>query len=218
MVLTRSQAHELRKPKKIKFDGDEDDIIEKELSVDDVEENEKEDEEKENAEEEDEEDDDSDEAPEMESTSKSKNEIIAREREAELQQQELKRLEKEKRKSLDKRNKQQQELKRKQKQELPEFLPDNIESIINADNVKEESEEDVVVVPKNKHFKLDDDRLSKLEEKLRQIKQDKKKAQIIRKGPVHVAVLDKKPLVPKSEYKILKNKDKWLNRKSINRK
>lgn len=207
MVVTRSQS------KPIKKTFTDDDFIDEEIVPQEQEVEEKEDEEEEEEEESDESDD---EAPEEESTSKAREDILLKEKQRQDEEAELEKQRKERRKALDLRNKQQQELKKsKQKKpiELPEFLPDDIESIMNQSQVPE---------VKAKHIRLDEDikpdRKSILEEKLRQLKQKKKVA--VKKGPVYVKVQGNmnKKVVPKSESKIIKNRDKWLNRKSINRK
>ncbi|EMG45333.1 BUD21 Bud site selection protein 21 [Candida maltosa Xu316] len=207
MVVTRSRTQATKK----KFTDD--DFIDEELSTqpDKVEESEEEESESES----------DDEAPEEESTNKAKEDILLKQKQRQDEEARLKKQEKEKRKALDLRNKQQQEISKKKTTtkptlELPEFLPDDIESIMNG--------KDNDIEPKSKHIRLDEDddikldRKSILEEKLRQLKQKKKTS--IKKGPVFVKIQSNsnKKVVPKSESKIVKNKSKWLNRKSINRK
>ncbi|RCK67744.1 Bud site selection protein 21 [Candida viswanathii] len=208
MVVTRSQSQPIRK----KFTDD--DFIDEEIVP-------REEAEEEESEEEEESDDD---APEEESTSRAKEDALVKEKQRQEEEADLERQRKERRRALDLRNKQQQEEKKKKKInlkkqpiELPEFLPDDIESIM-----KQQESDVVVSVPQSKHIRLDEDakadRKAILEEKLRQLKQKKKTA--VKKGPVFVQVQanSNKKIVPKSESKIVKNRDKWLHRKSINRK
>ncbi|RCK55137.1 hypothetical protein Cantr_04831 [Candida viswanathii] len=208
MVVTRSQSHPIRK----KFTDDDfidDEIVPREEA-------------EEEEEEEEEESDDDDDAPEEESTSRAKEDALVKEKQRQEEEAELERQRKERRRGLDLRNKQQQEEKKKsnlkkQPIELPEFLPDDIESIM-----KQQGSDAVVSVPQSKHIRLDEDvkadRKAILEEKLRLLKQKKKTA--VKKGPVFVKVQanTNKKVVPKSESKIVKNRDKWLHRKSIDRK
>lgn len=218
MVLTRSQTH-YKQPIKKKFTDDDFSDEEKVSPLSPVQ---PEDDYLSEEEEEEDDDDDSDDAPEEESTSKARSDILSEQKRLQQVEAELKKQEREKRKALDLRNTQQQQMKKsKQKSnpstapiELPEFLPDDITSIINQP----------VEELKPRHIRLDEieaspklDKKSLLEEKLRLLKAKKKVA--IKKGPVHVKIQSfNSKVVPRSESKIVKNRDKWLHRKSVNRK
>lgn len=219
MVLTRSQTH-YKQPIKKKFTDDDFSDEEKVSPLLPVQP--EDDYLSEEEEEDDDDDDDSDDAPEEESTSKARSDILSEQKRLQQVEAELKKQEREKRKALDLRNTQQQQMKKsKQKSnpstapiELPEFLPDDIASIINQP----------VEELKPRHIRLDEieasqklDKKSLLEEKLRLLKAKKKVA--IKKGPVHVKIQSfNSKVVPRSESKIVKNRDKWLHRKSVNRK
>ena len=212
MVLTRSQAHQ---PIMKKFTDD--DFSDEEninplspVQPEDIH----------LSEEADDSDSDSDDAPEEESTSKARSEILLEQKKLQQAEAELKKQEREKRKALDLRNTQQQQLKKSRQSpfELPEFLPDDVASIINQPAKALESN------LKPRHIRLDDiepspklDKKTLLEEKLRLLKAKKNVA--LKKGPVHVKIQSfNSKVVPRSESKIVKNRDKWLHRKSVNRK
>ncbi|KAI5953216.1 hypothetical protein KGF54_002587 [Candida jiufengensis] len=176
-------------------------------------------------------DSDSDEAPEEESTSTAKNQLQAQQNELKQQEIAKQRQIKEQRKLQNERNIQQKKAKREleakeleksknilQKPEkLPEFLPDNISislpSTTTTTTPKHLKEDDFSIIENEKLRK------AQIELRLKKLKQSNK--QSIKKGPVYVKTQTfntKNIVVPKSENKILKNKSKWLNRKSINRK
>lgn len=222
MVLTRGSLKLLSKqPSKIKF-------LDNETSTNDIEyHTAEEDKSVDNIENsssnnlEDESESDSDEAPEEESLTSSKQRIINVQKEQLKIEQELKKQEKEKRRQKDLQYKKQQEDKRVKRfndDDLPELLPEDI---------FESLEEEEVAVPQHasKHLTSkdfeDQERIlrQKLKEKkLEQIRKQKKLS--IKKGPVHVKVqsLNSKKMVPVSESKILNVKNKWLKRKSLNKK
>lgn len=211
MVLTRSQAHQ---PIKKKFT---DDDFSDEENINPLSPAQPED--IHLSEEADDSDSDSDDAPEEESTSKARSKILLEQKKLQQAEAELKKQEREKRKALDLRNTQQQLLKKsRQSLELPEFLPDDVASIINQPAKALESN------LKPKHIRLDDiepspklDKKTLLEEKLRLLKAKKNVA--LKKGPVHVKIQSfNSKVVPRSESTIVKNRDKWLHRKSVNRK
>lgn len=221
---TYSKPHNAApKNKKIKFDDDDDDDesipneveeIQDQNDIGEIEEDS----------EDDLEDEDSDEAPEEESTSAAKEQLIAKQKQEQQRQAELAKEAKERRKLQNERFKQQQ-LEKKQRemakqqstvQELPEFLPDDIASILEKPQLELEI--------KAKHIRLDDPsfhllKKQQIEQKLRELKRSKVKG--VKKGPVYVKTQTfgaPVKVVPRSEGKILKNKQKWLLRKSINRK
>ncbi|KAI5967271.1 VPS8 [Candida margitis] len=226
---TYAKPHEAKRRKKITFDEDGESIANEELEeIEDQDvlgELEGEDE---NEDENEEEDSDSDEAPEEESTSSAKEQLIAKQKQEKQRQAELEKQAKQRRKLQDERFKQQQldkkqkELAKKQnfideKNKLPEFLPDDIESIIQKPSAVE-------VRPK--HIRLDDastgihlSKKQQIEQRLRELK--KSKTNGVKKGPVYVKTQTfgaAIKVVPRGEGKVLKNKQKWLNRKSIIRK
>ncbi|KAI5968434.1 hypothetical protein KGF57_000128 [Candida theae] len=173
------------------------------------------------------EDDDSDEAPEEESTNAAKEQLIAKQKQEQQRQSELAKQAKERRKLQNERFKQQQ-LEKKQKElskqqakvheELPEFLPDDIESILSRPQAQ------ATLDAKPKHIRLDDvdlhlSKKQQIENKLRELKKNKSRG--VQKGPVYVKTQTfgvAVKVVPRGESKILKNKHKWLHRKSIDRK
>ncbi|EGW31210.1 uncharacterized protein SPAPADRAFT_56102 [Spathaspora passalidarum NRRL Y-27907] len=212
MAVTRSQD----KAKKIVFEDNEDE----EESVEIEARQEEEDKEPESEEESESESESDDEAPEEESTNKTKQEVLAQQKKREQEQKAQKNAERERRRQLDLRNKQQQESKKATKIEeeaLPDLLPDDIMDILSTPE-PEETQSKI----KGKHIRLDEvelDKKKEIEDKLRKIKLQKKMA--LKKGPVHVQVQKfgkKSEVVPKSENKIIASRDKWLKRKSVNRK
>ncbi|KAI5959068.1 uncharacterized protein KGF55_005558 [Candida pseudojiufengensis] len=230
----------VKKNKKIKFNDDGDNINESQnggdqevIEVEDVSDSEEDDIVSDS-------ESDSDEAPEEENVSSSKSKII--EEQQKLKQLELKRQQqiKEQRKLTNERNIKQKKAKQLQEQkekeakakavakeqeerqknlpiELPEFLPENIilksSTSSSQPQPKHLKEEDFKLIERERTKKL------KLETKLRLLKQ-KNSGGAIKKGPVYVKIqnMGRSIIVPKSENKILKNKHKWLNRKSIVRK
>lgn len=178
---------------------------------------------------------DSDDAPEEESTSTAKQQAVRRQEEEKQRQLALQKAEKERRRVIDERNKLQKQQKKKntekslddaKNQELPEFLPEDIELFIKQSTP-------VVPTKPNRHIRLEDEdqdldgaelessvqRKRKLEQKLKELKNRKRIS--VKKGPVYVQTQTfglARKVVPKAESKIVKNKAKWLNRKSINRK
>lgn len=178
---------------------------------------------------------DSDDAPEEESTSTAKQQAVRRQEEEKKRQLALQKAEKERRRVIDERNKLQKQQKKKnsektlgdaKNQELPEFLPEDIELFIKQSAP-------VVPTKPNRHIRLEDEdqdldgaelessmqRKRKLEQKLKELKNRKRIS--VKKGPVYVQTQTfglARKVVPKAESKIVKNKAKWLNRKSINRK
>lgn len=221
MARTRNQ---LKAAKKITFDEDEDsfennDIIEVPDDGNDKQEGK-------NVSESDSESD-SDEAPEEESTSKAKQDLLLRDAQRKEAEAEKRRIEREKRKQQDLYNKQQQEekkLRQEQRQreekhlELPELLPEDILNAVSEPTVTQESK------PVSKHIRLDDIELTKdikkqmKLEKLKQLKASNKAT--VKKGPVRVQVLSNSKLdrVPPKTDKIFNSRDKWLKRKSLNKK
>lgn len=215
------------KNKKITFDDDGESIPNEELEETEDQDGLGELEEELGEEEEEDDDDDSDEAPEEESTSAAKERLIAKQKREQQRQAELAKQAKERRKLQNERFKQQQlekkqkELEKKQTevdQELPEFLPDDIESILHND----QNQSSLQVKPK--HIRLDVPgahllKKQQIEQKLRDLKKNKLSG--VKKGPVYVKTQTfgaAVKVVPRSESKILKNKQKWLHRKSVNRK
>ena len=166
--------------------------------------------------------DSDDDAPEEVSTSTAKQSIIEKERkqrEIELKSREADR---EKRREKDLQNKLQKQSKKEKKQsrkveevDLPEFLPEDIfESLESAQSsgkhlkVKELDEIDQKLM-----------RQKMKEEKLKSIKNSKKLS--IKKGPINVQVQSfniNKKVVPRAEAKIVDAREKWLKRKSLNKK
>ncbi|KAG7194272.1 uncharacterized protein KQ657_004999 [Scheffersomyces spartinae] len=181
-------------------------------------------------------DSDSDDAPEEESTTGARKAVVLKQRAEAQRAQDLKNKEKEKRRQIDLRNKEQQELKRAKEQSqvqetqtleqyhgqaLPDYLPEDMFDSLHDEEVGQ----DHVTKPKTKgtHKKFSDD----LKEMKRQLKMEKLKKlrmakhETVRKGPVHVQVASfggKSKTVPKLEVKILDTREKWLKRKSVNRK
>lgn len=183
-------------------------------------------------------DSDSDDAPEEESTVGARQKVAAKQLAEAKKAQALKNEEKEKRRQIDLRNKEQQEIKRAKEQqkeeekeaaassidpqddELPDYLPEDMFDSLHNDN---DDLQNIVPKKKGTHKKFSEDlkeikRQLKIEKlkKLRMAKQD-----TVRKGPVHVrvaAIGGKNKIVPKLEVKILGTRDKWLSRKSVNRK
>lgn len=174
---------------------------------------------------------DSDEAPEEESTSQAKQALLQREAQLKQKEAETKRIEREKRKQQDLYNQQQQQqkklkqlqreqLEKSQQPELPDLLPEDILRSLS-------SGEDSKLTPSvSKHTRLDDNDDSEWTtdlkkqvklEKLKQLKASNKAS--IKKGPVHVKVLANNKLgkVPPKSDKILHTRDKWLKRKSLNK-
>lgn len=218
MVVTRSRLDTqlAAKPKKIKF-NDDDTINESEYNT--AEENGDVNDEP-NGSETSASESDSDEAPEEESTSTAKSAVINEQKRQNALRRQVMEEQKHLRRLQDQHNKQQQELKRsrsqKEKQiELPEFLPDDIMTDIQTLGDSNESTE-----KKNTYRKFDDEidiRALKIE-KLKALKQARSTA--VQKGPVRVQVhttINKKQ-VPMAERKIVGSRDKWLHRKSLNRK
>lgn len=218
MVVTRSRLDTqlAAKPKKIKF-NDDDTINESEYNT--AEENETVNDEP-NGSESSASESDSDEAPEEESTSTAKSALIDEQRRQKALRRQVMEEQKHLRRLQDQHNKQQQELKRSRSQtekqiELPEFLPDDIMTDIQTLGVNDEYTE-----KKNTYKKFDDEkdiRALKIE-KLKALKKSRSAA--IQKGPVRVQVhttINKKQ-VPMAERKIVGSRDKWLHRKSLNRK
>ncbi|RLV91014.1 hypothetical protein JA1_004190 [Spathaspora sp. JA1] len=214
MAVTRSQD----KAKKIVFEDNDED--EQELTAQDhVNTKQSEDEDSELESEEDEDSDD--EAPEEESTRKTEQDILNQQKKKEQQVIAEKKAERERRRQLDLRNQQQKQQSKKvqslEEQALPDLLPDDIMDILSTPEPQTPQSK-----IKGKHIRLDDvevDRKKEIEDKLRKIKLQKKLA--VKKGPVHVQVHNfgnKATVVPKSESKIIASKDKWLKRKSVNRK
>lgn len=220
MVVTRSRLDTqlAAKPKKIKF-NDDDTINESEYNT--AEENETINDEP-NGSESSASDSDSDEAPEEESTSTAKSAIIDEQKRQKALRRQVMEEQKHLRRLQDQHNKQQQELKRsrsqKEKQiELPEFLPDDIMTDIQTLGVAHNNES---TEKKNTYKKFDDEldiRALKIE-KLKALR--KARSMAVQKGPVRVQVhttINKKQ-VPMAERKIVGSRDKWLHRKSLNRK
>lgn len=200
MVVTRNQE---RQAKKIKFDDDGTADIPEPVN----------DEQNPEIISDDEQDDDSDEAPEEESTTTAKQAIIAKQRAEKAAEAELRKQEREKRRQQDIYNKQQQEEKKlKQRTELPDILPDDI---LEAANNQEPEPEPI---PVSKHKKLQDFDVEIKQqikrEKLKQLKALNKAS--IKKGPVHVKVLQSTKGVPRAE-KVVNARDKWLKRKALGR-
>lgn len=172
-------------------------------------------------------DSDSDEAPEEESTGAAKSEILEKEKQRKESEQEKKRIEREKRRQQDAYNQQQQQLKREneekarakesqQQDNLPELLPSDIIEAANNTSLSKDK------IKTGKHTILEDmDLTMKKQIKLERLKQLKRlNKPEVKKGPVLVKVLNthNKNKVPKSESKIIGAKDKWLKRKSLNKK
>ncbi|KAI3402605.2 DIA2 [Candida oxycetoniae] len=167
-------------------------------------------------------DSDSDDAPEEENINAIKQKAISEQKQEQERQVALQKRFKEQRRLKDERNRLQQESKRNRQAETKESssLPDDIESFIKEQHV-------APIKQQNTHIILKDEedrdsfvnKKSKLEQKLRQLKKSKQSS--IRKGPVWVQTQNfasSKKVVPIGEAKVLKNKAKWLNRKSVNRK
>lgn len=175
---------------------------------------------------------DSDEAPEEEATGKAKQELLRKEAKKREVEAEKKRQERERRKQQNLYNQQQQQekklkqLEREQQQkqqqpELPDLLPEDILSSINESDM---GSKDFESKSTSKHIRLDDPELTnelkkqlKIE-KLKQLKAANKSS--VKKGPVHVKVLSNSKLgkVPPKADKIINSRDKWLKRKSLNKK
>lgn len=230
MAITRTQA------KKIKFtDEDDDDVIEITQPVlepvvvisSSSAEEEREDEE---------ESESDDEAPEEESTSKSKQAILDTEKQKREQLVKEKAAQREKRRELDSRyaaqqqqRKAEQEEKERQQhqeqqkyQEIPDYLPDDILEDITS-GILQQNQEESNTVKKGKHIRLDleEDKKLKLITKLKEIKQRKSMAIEKAKGVFVKVQLNQNKVgkvVPKAEKKIVGSRDKWLKRKSLNRK
>ncbi|KAK6460160.1 U3 snoRNA associated-domain-containing protein [Scheffersomyces coipomensis] len=234
--VTRSQVKSDRKPTKIKFSDEGNSLndieyhtAEEEVAdVDEEEDDEDEDDIEEDSEEEDEDSDD--EAPEEESTKVSEKQIEAKIKKQKEADALSKKAERERRKQLDLKYKEQQESKRQkieeskpasshiEQEELPDFLPEELLETVNNQPI----------IPNGKHLRIRD--FEEIDEKLIRQQLMKDKLQKIKlagktsmvKGPVHVKVQSfgstKNKLVPKSESKILKSRDKWLKRKSLNKK
>lgn len=223
MVLTRRQT-----ATKVTFPEEEDDETSINLQA---EEGSEESEQEQPKEDESDSDSDSDEAPEEESTGAAKSEILEKEKQRKELEQEKKRIEREKRRQQDAYNQQQQQLKREneekarakesqqqqqQQDNLPELLPSDI--IEAANNTSLSKDKNIT----GKHTILEDmDLTMKKQIKLERLKQLKRlNKPEVKKGPVLVKVLNthNKNKVPKSESKIIGAKDKWLKRKSLNKK
>jgi U3 small nucleolar RNA-associated protein 16 len=161
-------------------------------------------------------DSDSDDAPEEESTAGARKEVLKKQQEQIEIQQEKKKAEREKRKRQDEYNKQQKQSKKPKVdvEQLPEFLPEElIESL--------ETEEHQT--PKNTHIRLDieDEKELRRQAKLEKLANIKKlKSASVKMGPVNVKVqsFNSKKTVPKAESKIVNSREKWLKRKSLNKK
>lgn len=165
--------------------------------------------------------DDLDDAPEEESTSTAKQSIIERERKQRELEQKAREADREKRREKDLQNQLQQQSKKQKKlarkedeEELPEFLPEDIFEPVESQ-------------PSGKHLKAEeldeiDQKLMRQkmkEEKLKSIKNSKKLS--IKKGPINVQVQSfniNKKVVPRAEAKIVDAREKWLKRKSLNKK
>lgn len=183
---------------------------------------------------------DSDEAPEEESTNKSKQAVLETEKQLREQIVQQRASEREKRRELDLRyaaqqqqrkaeqeklakeqDQQQQQQQQQDKQEIPDYLPDDLLDDITSGKIQQKQKQNSL--PKGKHVRLDveEDKRLQLIAKLKQIKQSKSKAVEKAKG-VFVKVDQNQgrigKVVPKAEKKIVGSRDKWLKRKSLNRK
>ncbi|ABN64854.2 predicted protein [Scheffersomyces stipitis CBS 6054] len=215
VVTTRSRSAKV--PTKIKFSEADNSLNEVEYHT--AEENEEEEEESSS-------EDSDDDAPEEESLSTAKQDIINKQKKQKELEAQRRKEERERRRELDLKNKEQKSKKKEREQpqqeenELPDFLPDDLIEAIENDGL-------LAAHTQSKHLKVQDfeEMDQKLlrqkikQEKLRAIKLSKKLS--VNKGPVQVKVQSfnsNKKLVPKSESRIVKSKDKWLKRKSLNRK
>ncbi|CAK9437751.1 uncharacterized protein LODBEIA_P21290 [Lodderomyces beijingensis] len=227
------------KPKKKVFtDEDEDALMEAPTRIEGEEEKEEEEgEESDSSSDDDDDDDDDDDAPEEESTTTAKAQILNRQKAEKERQAAIVQANKERRRAQDERNRLQQQQKKQRgarDEKTREEIPYDIESFLKtaaaaSANSQSASSTSTPKQQQNIHINLADQdaakeaKRAKLEQKLRELKQKKNKGVSLKKGPVYVQTqifnggVSKRKVVPRAESKILHNKSRWLNRKSIER-
>ncbi|AMD21045.1 HEL236Cp [Eremothecium sinecaudum] len=178
---------------------------------------------------------DDDEAPEEEGLSVAKNSVEDSYKKQQIALKVEREQLKEKRKRQNQRFAEQQELKRQKHEEdkkhsllmLEEELKENVEELNEEFFDELESQpQKVSVIPTKINFNDIDE--SYTEDVRTELKKQKRKTlksirkTTVKRGPVQVSLLsslkERQTLAPKKEDKVLKVKDKWLRRRSINRK
>lgn len=223
MVRTRSQT-ERKKPKKTKFDDSDDLLMEnhEETMTSDITPPSTNAQDRDTNLDSDPESDD--EAPEEESTAAAKDAVLQK---ARIEQEiilEAKQAQREKRRKLAERNNLQQEMKREKHQDaqkvsnqLPDFLPDDL-----VQEFKNQSTQISNLHLKVRELDIMEQKAARqrlMEEKLSKIKD--RKSMAVQKGPIKVKVQsfgDELRKVPMADPKVIRLREKWLQRRSLNRK